>query len=190
VRRGRSPPAAYRRSVGQQEAAIHPHDTLVALAEVSAAFAGFSGIVAALGYRSPSEWPASARFRFANLLSVAVAASLLAFLPIVLAYFAISDSAVWAWSSAALGLFCVGFFTLRVRRGISIIRDKSEQLNPWMGFAWVIGIGGVALGQLANIATMPTPRASALYVAGILVLLTLSGLQFVLLALRSVSHEP
>jgi hypothetical protein len=95
-------PASDTQSVGQQEAAIHPHDTLVALGEVSAAFAGFSGIVAALGYRSPSEWSATAQFRFANLLSFAVAASLLAFFPIVLA---ISDSTVWAWSSAALGLF-------------------------------------------------------------------------------------
>jgi hypothetical protein len=92
-------------SVGQQEAAIHPHDTLVALAEVSAAFAGFSGIVAALGYRSPSEWSATAQFRFANLLSFAVAASLLAFSPIVLVHSAISDSTVWAWSSPVLGLF-------------------------------------------------------------------------------------
>ena len=123
-------------------------------------------------------------------MSVAVAASLFAFLPIALSHFALSDSTVWAWASAALGLFSVSFLTLLVRRAITIIRGELEQPNRWMGLAWVIGMGGVALGQLANIATMPTPRASALYVSGILVLLVLSGLQFVLLALRSVSPDP
>jgi hypothetical protein len=182
--------AAEARSVGRQEPVIHPHDTLIALAEVSAAFAGFSGIVAALGYRSASDWSATDRMRFANLLSVAVAATLLAFLPVVLSHFALSDSAVWAWASAALGLFGVSFLILLVRRAIAIARGELEQPNRWMGLAWVIGMGAVALGQLANIATMPTPRASALYVAGILVLLALSGLQFVLLALHSVSPEP
>ena len=58
-----------------------------------------------------------------------------------------------------------------------------------MGVAWLIGMGGVALGQLANVAISPTPRAGAAYVAGILVLLALSGFQFVVLALRSVSRE-
>jgi hypothetical protein len=111
-------------------------------------------------------------------------------LTIALAHFAISDSAVWAWSSAALAIFCVSFLIVLVRRVRTIITGRSEPPNWWMGIAWFIGMGSVALGQLANVATSPTPRAGAPYVAGILVLLALSGFQFVLLALRSVSREP
>ena len=104
------------KSVGRQETAIHPHDTLVALAEVAAAFAGFSGVVAAFGHRSPSDWSAVARFRFENLLTVAVASSILAFLPVVLAHFSIAPVRVWAWSGAALALFCLWFLLQLFRR--------------------------------------------------------------------------
>jgi hypothetical protein len=77
-----------------------------------------------------------------------------------------------------------------VRRAPTKNARQADPPNLWMGLAWFIGMGGVALGQLANIATSLTPRAGAPYVAGTLVLLGLSGIQFVLLALRSVSRGP
>jgi hypothetical protein len=50
-------------------------------------------------------------------------------------------------------------------------------------------MGGVALAQLASIAVSTESRGGGPYVAGILVLLAISGLQFILLALTSVSHD-
>jgi hypothetical protein len=177
-------------SVGRQERAIHPHDTLIALAEVAAAFAGFSGVVAAFGQRSPSDWSAAARFRFENLLTVAVAASILAFLPVVLGHFSMSLATVWAWSGAALGFFCVGFLAQTIRRGRNVAADGGRGLRWWMALVWVGGMGGIALAQLANIAVSGGSRGGGPYVAGILVLLAISGLQFILLALSSVSNDP
>jgi hypothetical protein len=166
---------------------IHPYDTLVALAEVAAAFAGFSGVVAAFGHRSPADWSAAARFRFENLLTVSVAASLLAFLPVVLAHFSIPAAVVWAWSGAALALFCVSFLIQTFRRGRRI---ASEELSWWMALIWMGGMIGVALAQMANLAIPVESRGAGPYVAGILVLLAISGLQFILLALSSISSDP
>jgi hypothetical protein len=176
------------RYTGRQEPAIHPHDTLVALAEVAAAFAGFSGIVAALGHRSPSDWTAAARFRFANLLSVTVATSLLAFLPIALSHFSISSSTAWAWSSTALAFFCLAFL-LQLIRGGRKVAAEGGRLALWMAPLWICSMGGGALAQVANIAGATESRGAP-YVAAILALLAVSGIQFVVLALSSVSDEP
>jgi hypothetical protein len=170
----------------REESPIHPHETLVALAEVAAAFAGFSGVVAAFGHRAPSDWSAAARFRFRNLLTVSVAASILAFLPVVLALFDLSPATVWAWAGAALGLFCVAFLVQTFRLGRTI--DVSE-LSRLMAWVWMGGMGATALAQLANIALAGESRDGGPYVAGILVLLAISGLQFILLALKSISAD-
>jgi hypothetical protein len=58
-----------------------------------------------------------------------------------------------------------------------------------MAVVWFCGMGGVALAQLANIAVSTESRGGGPYVAGILVLLAISGLQFILLALSSVSQD-
>jgi hypothetical protein len=171
--------------VGRQEAAIHPHDTLVALAEVAAAFAGFGGIVAALGRRSPRDWSATARFRFANLLSLTVATSILAFLPVAVAHFPIPSSTAWTSSGFVLALFCVSFLTDLVRRVRAIDAPQAGELPRWMAIVWFGGMGGVAIAQLTAIVGFSQSLGAA-YVAGILVLLTVSGLQFGLLAFSSI----
>jgi hypothetical protein len=156
---------------------------------VAAAFAGFSGIVAALGRRSPRDWSATARFRFANLLSLTVATSILAFLPVALAHFPISASTAWTSASFVLALFCVFFFTHIFRRFRAINAAQAGEIRRWMGVVWFGGMGGVAIAQLTAVAGFPQSLGAA-YVAGILVLLTVSGLQFALLAFSSITDGP
>ena len=55
---------------------------LLGLAEVSVAFAGFSGVVAALGRKA--EWTDIERYRFTNLVTVSIATALFSFLPMVI----------------------------------------------------------------------------------------------------------
>jgi hypothetical protein len=172
--------------VTEQEAILDPHETLIALGEVAAAFAGFSGVVAAFGHRTPTEWSEAARFRFENLLTVSVAASILAFLPVVLTQFSISAARAWAGSSAALGLFCGTFLLQTYGRGRRI---NKRQLKRWRAIIWMSGMAGVAIAQLANLLVSGESRGGAPYVAGILVLLAISGLQFIFLALSSVSDD-
>jgi hypothetical protein len=58
-----------------------------------------------------------------------------------------------------------------------------------MGVLWICTMGGATLAQVANIAGATESRGAP-YVAGILILLSVSGIQFVVLALSSVSDEP
>jgi len=177
-----------RRVVGRQERVIDPHETLIALAEVAAAFAGFSGVVAAFGHRSPSEWSVATRFRFENLLTVSVAASLFAFLPVVLAHLSFSPRVGWSWSGGALASFCIVFLAQTFRRGLEV-RAGGGGLRRWIAIVWSAGMTGVALAQLVALMA-PAESAGGLYVAGILVLLAISGLQFIVMALDSTSTGP
>jgi len=159
---------------------VHPQDVLTSLGEVAAAFAGFSGVVSALGARSITDLPTPHRFRFANLLVVSVGAAIFAFLPAVLEQFATGSSAVWALSSALLALFTGVLLFARWRAGLRLTKGS---LNRWMATSWVGVLSAVSLLQLAALTGWPSARSGAAYVAGVFGLLLLSGLQFISLAL-------
>lgn len=162
---------------------MQPEEALISLGEVAAAFAGFSGVVAALGASSVSELPAPARFRFANLLVVSVGAALFAFLPVALDQFSPSSRAVWGWSSGFLCLFTGSLLAFRMRPGRRIQRAQPGSLRLWVAALWIGILVSVTTTQVANIAEWPMERGGASYVAGIFGLLVLSGLQFISLAL-------
>ena len=161
----------------------------MALGEVAAAFAGFSGVVAALGSRSAGEWSVAARFRFENLLITSIAAALLAFLPIAIGQFPVAPAVTWGCSSAVLGLFCASFAALRIPRLRSASSKDLEPLRRWMALFLVL-LFATFVAQIANAAAWPAPRSGGPYVAGILALLLVSALQFTLLALSIQNDKP
>ena len=59
-----------------------------------------------------------------------------------------------------------------------------------MHWVWTGGMGGFALAQVAYVGASAEIRGGGPYVAGILVLLAISGLQFIVLALISASTCP
>ena len=118
-----------------------------------------------------------------NLLTCSVAASILAFLPIALGLFTISASSVWGWSSGCLGVFCVSFLAITVRHGRSVAASDPDNPRLWVAIVFSCGLLGTSAGQVTNIALSEDGASGALYVAGILVLLALSAIQFVVLAL-------
>jgi hypothetical protein len=169
---------------------VHPNDALLALGEVAAAFAGFSGVVAALGVKSLASMPALHRFRFANLLMISVGAALFAFLPVVLDQFSVDPGTVWASSSLFLALFAGSLLVTRWRAGLRLGPLTSGPLNLWMALCWIVSLSAVLLLQVANLAEWPWSRAGAPYVAGVFGLLFLSGLQFISLALPRHASDP
>jgi hypothetical protein len=164
-------------------------ETLTTLAEVAAAFAGFSGVVAALGVKSLSELPPLHRFRFANLLVVSVGAALFAFLPVVLQQFPIGSSAVWASSSGMLSIFAGTLLFARWRAGLRLGALGKGPLNLWMAICWIATLSAVCLLQLSGLLEWPWARGGSAYVAGVFGLLFLSGLQFISLALPSQAKD-
>ena len=169
---------------------IQAEDALVGLGEVAAAFAGFSGVVAALGARSVAEWSRAFRFRFTILLVSSVGSALFAFLPIVLGLFPVATETVWVWSSVLFGFFCFVFLASCWRRGRRVAAIEPKGLSLWVAVVSVASIFLAAVLQLGNVAAWPFEPGAPPFVGGILSLLVLSSIMFILLALDSGPVEP
>lgn len=80
---------------------MEPTDVLATVAELAVAFAGFSGIVAALGPRDEGGLFPEDRVRLRVLIGSSLSTAAFAFLPVLLWEVAGSPATVWAISSAA-----------------------------------------------------------------------------------------
>ena len=159
-------------------------DLLLQLSEIAVAFAGFSGVVAALG-RS-IEWDEKARFRFQNLLVISVSAVFLALLPLALSTFNIASERGWMISLCVMVAFALGFFVLRapIARRLTGVGDR---VTFFTGLMFLIGLSTVVVLQVLGVAGVLT--RSAVYVAGIVLLLFLSALQFAVLSLGAMGND-
>ena len=82
-------------------------DLLLTLAEVSVAFAGFSGVVAVFGRRDPSSWSFADRYRFLLLVESSLSLLLFCILPFGLSSLHITDESVWRAMSALVVSYLV-----------------------------------------------------------------------------------
>ena len=169
---------------------MRAEDVLITLAQIAAAFAGFGGIVGALGVRSIGELSLATRFRFGNLLVMSIGAALFALVPLVLDLAGVETALVWALSSAVLGLFTLGHVVVGRRRARRAFSLNPRLLRRWMQ---VLSVGVhicICVAQLANVLGWPFGRSGMAYVSSIFALLVLAGIQFVLLALDSTPSDP
>ena len=93
-------------------------EALSALAEVSVAFAGFSGIVTAFRRHTPGEWSQLDRFRLRFMVEFSLATLALSLFPFFLSEFGLAEAEVWSLSSLLLGggaLFYLVRSALRLR---------------------------------------------------------------------------
>ena len=81
--------------------------TLLAIAEISVAIAGFASIVVAIRGTNPSGWSRQDRFWLANVFAASVAALLGALLPSTLHHLHVSEGGVWSASNAVFGVLLV-----------------------------------------------------------------------------------
>ena len=157
---------------------------LLGLAEVSVAFAGFSGVVAALGRKA--EWTDIERYRFTNLVTVSIATALFSFLPMVISLYETAVALRWSLSGVFLTVFVVAFFVNRVAAGTKLARTPG-QVSVWV--SWVFMLSLIIIAVLQVIALTVHHLADALYVTSILILLLLAALQFVVFVLRSIASK-
>jgi len=80
-------------------------DVLTILAEIFVAFAGFTGIVAALGQRSAGKWRSVDVIRFRALLEASLIGLVLSVTPFGFHYFGISEAVTWSIGSLLLAAF-------------------------------------------------------------------------------------
>lgn len=158
-------------------------DILMQLSEVAVAFAGFSGVVAALG--SSVVWDERARFRFQNLLLISLGAVFLSLLPLSLSIFEIEYLTIWRVASSAMIVFICAFFVLRAP--IAARLSSSDKVTRYVGRSFLVGIASILILQFLEITAIVAPGSG--YVAGIVIMLILSALQFAILSLGSIKQR-
>jgi hypothetical protein len=121
-------------------------EVLLTIAELSVAFAGFSGIVATFGRRDPRHWSVPDRYRFRALIETSLAAALLALLPSGLAIAPLEPARVWQISSLVVATYTVVSYLASYRRYRSMLSQAtSDASRPLMAGIVVCDVGIVAL---------------------------------------------
>jgi hypothetical protein len=152
---------------------MQPEEILPTLVELSVAVAGFSGVVAALSARGPSEWTVVQRGFFSALLGSTAISTGVAVLAMVLLSAPVAETAVWAVASSAHLFFLVAIIAIRSRE---ILAVRSE-VHP-ASIAILAAILSIAAAQAANAAVL---RAGWLCVAALGLYSILGFIYFVIL---------
>ena len=153
-------------------------ELLSTLAEVSIAFAGFTGVVGMLGFGSSNRRIRDQLFQVGAMIGFSLIAALFSLVPLLLSALGFSEPAVWRSSSlgllaALVGWSIVGFVQIRQVTGSAY---RFPGVFPKFMFALT---GFVSLVLLANAAGFLAPRTAGTYVVCTFVPLLYAGLFFI-----------
>ena len=115
--------------------------SLIVIAEVAAALAGFSGIAAAFGRRQERPWTEVERARLSNLLNHSGIALFAALVPLVLALDGGFTPEHWRISS----LFWAAFASIGIGLGVRSGWAGWATNSPGRRFAFLLQLGGFIL---------------------------------------------
>ncbi len=157
-------------------------DTLLTLAEVSIAFAGFTSVVV-IFRRREAGWLPSDAFRFQAMLVVSLSCLLFSVLPVVLHSYGVREDALWGGTSAAMALALAGGLVASrpFLRELAERPDWSSNLSRILSFGQVIVLTLLVL----NAVSLGFRREPGPYLTGLLWMLLLCSNYFVrLVAIR------
>jgi hypothetical protein len=158
------------------------------VAEASVAFAGFTGVVAALGSRSIGGWRPVDVIRFRAMVASSLLLLGFAVLPILMHYLGISPRAYWVTSSAILG--CI--LPLWLWRIIALQRKHHVEKDPEFASGFrllaVVVLFLAVAAQAMNVLDFWFHRSFGGYLIGLCAVLFVCCGMFVLL-LRFVRFE-
>jgi hypothetical protein len=157
--------------------------TLLGIAAVAATFSGFSGVVAVFGERAEGNWTPEERTRMINMLILSLAVCLFSFVPIAEDLFEISASLIWVSSSLFLGIFCGIYFFYAFNTTQRLLHTRRRKIVPWVRVAFMTCLPLVVLLQILNVFGLIIERGPGPLVAGLVLTLTLAGIQFAYLVL-------
>ena len=149
-------------------------DVFLTIAEVSVAFAGFSGIITAVAGRNSERMNPGNLTRFRLMVYSSLSATLLCLLPFLL--FLNFGEVNWKVCVFSLALFLIGFLTILIRL---FIRQVSQgQLSGTVAFG--VAFLGVSATITQVIACLGFVEADAgIYLIGVFFLLVGSGISFI-----------
>lgn len=151
-------------------------DELLTIAELAITLAGFAGVAVVFAERG--RLLRVDRWRFAGILSLAVGAAVMAFVPSTLSLFDVSGQSIWRWSSGifvVVGLVYVAAVGPRVGR---IARDADATV-PLLarGTVYMASLLNLIM-QLANTVGWPASPQPGIYVVGLLIWITTTAFGF------------
>ena len=154
---------------------------LLVIAELAIGLAGFSGVVVA--FRRNEGLRAPERFLFISLITTALSAGFLAFVPFVFHHAGQSGPTLWMSSSAVMVLVWTGI-VWPLFRSIPAEMWSAPPLGN-IGAAMSTGLPVlIPLAQIANIVGWQMESGALLYLVGLLLWLLNTSLSFVSLVLE------
>ncbi len=151
--------------------------TLQTIAEVSITLAGFSALIAVFR-QGGRAWRPEGLMAIRGLIEFSLGPAFFALLPFPFFYSGLSEAQVWRLSSSLLGATYVVAITVNWFRVRALTRSGAKR--PWPRYVrgmWAIGIIGT-LSQVGNTMFLPFGGLS-LYLAGLLLVLAVAGLQLI-----------
>jgi hypothetical protein len=151
-------------------------DTLLTLAEIAVALAGFTGLVGVLG-RGGAEDASSGLswLRLRTMLEVALRNAAFALMPLPLLGVVSSETAIWRVSSGIYLVTVIAYILYRLRTNPSM---TDQALSGWFLSLTPISL----LACLANVLGLAGPHAFSLYLLSLLLGLITAGMLFLSVA--------
>jgi hypothetical protein len=163
-------------------------DTLLSLAEISAAFAGFAALVSALKRNSDHAGEAiHDLLRLRLVISSAVAGVVAALLPVGLAGFGIDSSLLWRLAAGAF-LVCDNGVIISFARAYSPVRRVIEPDQLAVSVVSILELVEQSC-LIVVLAGLSTDNAPALYVTALIANISQAGFIFVRFVGSTFSHE-
>lgn len=154
---------------------MNADEILHTIAQVGVSLAGFAALVALFRNRSDSSWTPASLSALRSLIELSLCTVILALLPLSLALFELPAFRVWQFSSLCAFLAGVGLMAVAVSRVRALVQ------SGWQAPTWLFHFTGFAIGSLAVLAQAYNviAQSAAIYVAGLLALIVIVGLQFI-----------
>jgi hypothetical protein len=153
---------------------VEHSDTLLTIAEIAVAFAGFSSIVVVFQNRDSGSWEPLDFIRYRSMLVGSLMTALFTAVPLVVSWLAVPPSLVWRVSSAAMLLWFAVIIVVQFRIR-SFFPSRAGQVR-WVAFILTSSSAAACLGLNAlGIAFQGTAEP---FMVGITWILFLSGWQF------------
>ena len=178
-------------SIGGEGRALEHHETLRTLAEVATAFAGFTGIVVALGGRAGHSWRTNDKNAVWVLLATSLGVVFFGFVPDLIRAAHLEPSQTWRVSTFLFAIYHLANILGGVRAQRHARAGGAPVSLPWpIAPVLITGGSSIVVGQLFTAAGLLQSWTFFFYLAGLLWMLAISTLVFAMLLLRTMRAGP
>jgi len=152
-------------------------DVLLAICQVSIAFAGFTSIVGVVGQRRGSRWDEEASVRLWLMIESSLACLLFSLLPFVLFHLGFEIGTVWGASSAVMAVFLVVHMAIIAPSLHRIDRNVGWSTRSFEPLIAVIILSALTV-QSLNALGIGFQRTFGAYLLGLILFLGLASMHF------------